>query len=289
MDDADAIRSLIHSYAELLDAGDLDGVATLFEHATWRTAARAEVLRGSEQVRQAYRGVILYDGVPHTRHVISNVTIVCDETLPEISPGRSVHPPPPGGRGRPVATARSYFTVLQARPDFDLQPILAGRYHDELEKADGEWRFTDRLILPDLVGDLSHHLRTPGAARELTVRFGVDVLVTAYRHPLRHRDDGGLGGSARRWSTDAPCPAGASGPGRPEYGYVPPVPRTGEGRSRFTGTVDELRDDVRAYEQAGVEHLTRRFWTSASELTEDGLVEHSPSSRTEVIARAHDA
>ena len=26
-------------------------------------------------------------------------------------------------------------------------------------EVDGEWRFTDRLIFSDLVGDLSHHLR----------------------------------------------------------------------------------------------------------------------------------
>ncbi len=138
MDDADAIRALIHSYAELLDAGDLDGVAALFEHATWRTSTRAEVLRGAAQVRDAYRGVILYDGTPRTRHVISNLTVVSN--------------------GSPVASARSYFTVLQAAPGFGLQPVLAGRYHDELERVDREWRFTDRLILPDLVGDLSHHM-----------------------------------------------------------------------------------------------------------------------------------
>ena len=141
MDGAEEIRSLIHSYAELLDAGDLDGVAALFEHATWRTSARAEVLRGSEQVREAYRGVILYDGVPRTRHVISNVTVVCADA--------------------PVATARCYFTVLQAVPGLPLQPILAGQYHDEFEQVDGDWRFTDRLILPDLLGDLSRHMRRP--------------------------------------------------------------------------------------------------------------------------------
>ena len=141
VDDADHIRALVHTYADLLDAGDLDGVAELFAHATWRSAQRADVLRGAEQVRRAYDDVILYDGVPHTKHVISNVTVISD--------------------GTPLAGAHSYFTVLQARPELLLQPILAGRYHDEFERVDGEWRFSDRLILPDLVGDLSHHMRRP--------------------------------------------------------------------------------------------------------------------------------
>ncbi len=140
--DEHAVTALIHAYAERLDAGDLDGVAALFEHATWRSSVRTEVFQGSEQVRPRYDGVMLYDGIPCTKHVISNITVVCD--------------------GVDVATARSYFTVLQARPDLPLQPIIAGRYHDEFERADGGWRFSDRLIIPDLIGDLSRHLR-PGS------------------------------------------------------------------------------------------------------------------------------
>ena len=99
--------------------------------------------RGGERrcaASNRYDGVILYDGVPNTKHVISNVTI-------EIADDRA------------SASARSYFTVLQGRPDFALQPIIAGRYHDRFERADGEWRFADRQIIPDLIGDLSHHLR----------------------------------------------------------------------------------------------------------------------------------
>ena len=99
-------------------------------------------LRGVEQVRRAYDGVLLYDGVPCTKHVISNLTVTVD----------------PAGA---TATARSYFTVLQARPDLPLQPIIAGRYHDAFACVADVWRFSDRVILPDLVGDLRWHLRAP--------------------------------------------------------------------------------------------------------------------------------
>jgi uncharacterized protein (TIGR02246 family) len=138
-DDVEAIRSLIHEYAERIDNGDLDGVAALFTHGTWSSPGRGTPLRGADQVRRAYDGVILYDGTPSTKHVISNVTI---ELMDDHT-----------------ATARSYFTVLQARPDLPLQPIIAGRYHDRFERVDGRWRFADRQILPDLIGDLSRHLR----------------------------------------------------------------------------------------------------------------------------------
>jgi ketosteroid isomerase-like protein len=137
--DVEAIRALVHEYAERIDAGELDAVAALFSHGTWSSPGRGMPLRGAEQVRRAYDGVILYDGVPCTKHVISNVTIeIADDGV--------------------TATARSYFTVLQARPDFPLQPIIAGRYHDRFERVDGAWRFADRQIIPDLIGDLSQHL-----------------------------------------------------------------------------------------------------------------------------------
>ena len=135
------IAALVYRYADLLDQGDLDGVAALFAHATWGSGTRHERMRGTEQVRRMYDGVILYeDGTPHTKHVITNLVIEHEE-------------------GATQATARSYFTVLQARPDLPLQPIIAGRYHDRFEGVAGRWRFADRQIIPDLIGDLSRHLR----------------------------------------------------------------------------------------------------------------------------------
>jgi ketosteroid isomerase-like protein len=139
-DDVEAIHALIHEYAELIDLGRLDAVAALFTHGTWSSPGRGAPLRGAEQVRRAYDGVMLYDGIPSTKHVISNVTIeVADDGT--------------------TANARSYFTVMQGRPDFALQPVIAGRYHDRFERVDDSWRFADRQIIPDLIGDLSHHLR----------------------------------------------------------------------------------------------------------------------------------
>ncbi|MGZ8734794.1 MAG: nuclear transport factor 2 family protein [Acidimicrobiia bacterium] len=148
MDDGEQIRALIHAYAERLDGGDLDGVAELFADATWRSEGRPEVVRGVEQVRRMYRGVILYEGRPCTKHVITNISVVSD--------------------GIDVATARSYFTVLQATPELPLQPIIAGSYHDEFARVDGEWRFRDRLIIVDLVGDVSRHLRSGEGMPERT-------------------------------------------------------------------------------------------------------------------------
>ena len=138
----ESIAALVYRYAELLDSGDLDGVAALFEHARWGSGTRAERMYGTAEVRRMYDGVIIYaDGTPHTKHVITNLVITHDD-------------------GATHAMARSYFTVLQAY-DGVLQPVIAGRYHDTFESTNGEWRFAERIIHPDLQGDLSRHMRGP--------------------------------------------------------------------------------------------------------------------------------
>jgi 3-phenylpropionate/cinnamic acid dioxygenase small subunit len=79
------------------------------------------------------------DGTPRTKHVTTNAIIDVDEDAG-------------------TATCRAYFTVFQALEEFSLQPIIAGRYHDKFERVDGAWRFTERMMLPELMGDLSKHL-----------------------------------------------------------------------------------------------------------------------------------
>ena len=139
--DHEAIARLVHLYAERLDGGDLDGVAELFARGTLRSNRTDAVRRGRDEARALYRDTVaLYDGVPCTKHVITNLVI-------DVAADAA------------AATARSYFTVLQARPELPLQVIIAGRYHDRFEREDNLWRFTDRLILVDLVGDLSRHLK----------------------------------------------------------------------------------------------------------------------------------
>jgi len=137
--DRDAIATLIYTYAERLDAGDFAGIAALFADATFRSNARPDVRRGSAQVLEVYNTTVaVYDGSPCTKHVTTNVVIEVDADS---------------------ASARSYFTVLQARPELPLQVIIAGRYHDTFARAGGVWHFTDRLIFMDLAGDLRFHLK----------------------------------------------------------------------------------------------------------------------------------
>ena len=135
-----AIGNLISAYAELVDGGDFAGLGTLLADATFTGGAVAA--SGREAIEKLFHDtLILYaDGTPRTRHVTTNVVVEADEAAG-------------------TALARSYFTAMQALPDFPLQPVAVGRYHDRFERRDGRWRFTERRVHVDLVGDVSRHLR----------------------------------------------------------------------------------------------------------------------------------
>ena len=141
MSDQDEIRALVVAYAERLDAGDLDGVAALFERGQFRSARGGPPRVGRDAVRAMYDNVAIFDdGTPRTNHVLGNLRIECD-------------------REAGSATAACTFTVVQAPPDGPLRAVLVGRYHDRFTFADGRWWFEERVVHPDLLGDLTTHMR----------------------------------------------------------------------------------------------------------------------------------
>lgn len=134
------MRALVGAYAERLDTGDLDGVAALFEHAVVRAPRTGTELAGADAVRHMYDPVILYaDGTPRTKHVLTNLVVDVDEAAG-------------------TATSRCAFTVWSAPPADGIRPVLAGRYHDAFDRVGGVWRFAERVIHVDLLGDLSGHM-----------------------------------------------------------------------------------------------------------------------------------
>ncbi len=144
IDSARQIENLMYTYAERIDAGDLEGVAELFAHGriVASPGASAEfTAAGRDEVLRMYQGSTrLYPcGTPRTKHVTTNAIIEADDDAG-------------------TASVRSYYTVFQQLDDFPLQPIITGRYHDTFHRIDGEWWFDQRTMLVDQPGDLSRHL-----------------------------------------------------------------------------------------------------------------------------------
>jgi ketosteroid isomerase-like protein len=134
--DAHEITALVFSYARLLDRGDVDAVAALFEHSTWRSLPSGSVRRGAAEVRPVYENLLDQIGTEPTKHLITNLTI-------DVQPGAD------------TATSHCYWTVLQNPTAGRIDITLSGQYTDSFEKVDDSWRFTDRLITVDLTGGQS--------------------------------------------------------------------------------------------------------------------------------------
>lgn len=140
--DRQRISELLYAYAERIDAGDFAGVADLFAEGEITVDGDDRPRRGRDGVLAMYEASTRRypDGTPRTKHVTTNVVVEL-------------------GRGATSATARSYYTVLQAVPGaLTLQPVIAGRYRDRFARGDDGWHFARRHIVVDLVGDLGHHL-----------------------------------------------------------------------------------------------------------------------------------
>ncbi len=132
------VEALIYGYAELLDAGDLAGVAALFDQASY-CFGEDVVISGSEELLEIMQAtVILYDGSPRTQHVTGNLILEFDDDS---------------------CLARSRYTVLQSVEAGELTVVVAGRYHDRFKRDDGRWHFSERRVFMDLVGDASRHSR----------------------------------------------------------------------------------------------------------------------------------
>jgi hypothetical protein len=136
------IGNVLGRYADYIDTGRLEMAADLFSRARIKVSgAGGDGTVDSEGVLEVWRAwMIIYpDGTPRTKHVITNAIIEVDEQAD-------------------FATSASYYTVFQQTEGFPLQPICAGRYHDEFRREDGLWHFVFRdYSLLDLVGDLSRH------------------------------------------------------------------------------------------------------------------------------------
>ena len=138
-----AISTLMFRYAECVDLADFDGLSALFAHGTMRSTSAEDSENGmtGEQVGRFYAATnrVHEDGTLRTRHLSTNVRIEIEEE-------------------QDTATAKSYFVVFQATEKLPFQAIVGGRYEDRFERVDGVWRFADRVVLVDQIGNMEEHL-----------------------------------------------------------------------------------------------------------------------------------
>lgn len=133
------IQSLLCQYGSTIDRGDLEACAELFTYGKWRLDGK-EAMVGKEGFLEGLQTLKIYeDGTAKTKHLITNIDItLADDEL--------------------SAKSESYVTVLQKTDDFPLQVIFSGHYYDDFKIIDGQWRYIDRTVRYELVGDMRAHL-----------------------------------------------------------------------------------------------------------------------------------
>jgi hypothetical protein len=135
----EAIRNLLGTYCEVMDAGDFEGLGALFARGRITDPKGRTIAAGQEAVTELWTAMVrVYDGSPRTRHLVTGPIIEVE-----------------GDR----ATCRSTFAVLQIFVDGSLNPVAAGRYRDAFSGTDGDWHFTERQFFLDQEGDMSQHMR----------------------------------------------------------------------------------------------------------------------------------
>jgi 3-phenylpropionate/cinnamic acid dioxygenase small subunit len=136
--DRAAITELIYRYAELIDAGDFDGVGQLLARAAFGGPQTPKVT-GAQNIAAIFAITTkrFADGAPRTRHLVLNPIVEIDGD---------------------TATARSTFCVVQATERVPLQPVVVGRYYDRFARGRQGWHFTERIADVEMTGDVSDHL-----------------------------------------------------------------------------------------------------------------------------------
>ncbi|MGZ6778979.1 MAG: nuclear transport factor 2 family protein [Mycobacterium sp.] len=147
-----AVTELLYRYAELIDAGDFDGVGRLLARSTFGGPASGSV-SGADNIAKLFamttRRYPDHRNTPRTRHLVLNPVVELN--------------------GDGTASTRSTFCVVQDTETVPIQPIVVGRYYDTFghdPDVPGGWYFTERKVEIQMIGDVSAHLMVDPKAFE---------------------------------------------------------------------------------------------------------------------------
>ena len=180
MDSSTELSNLIARYAELIDLGDLDGVADLLADAAVGAGDSTSLLTGRDAILALYASTTRLhpDGTPGTKHVTTNLILDIDDDgrhgvrpfVLDRAPG-GAGPAPPAHPGRPLP-----------------RPVRAARRQVAIRGASvpggpGRRREPPHDHRPaDLSGSVRPGGRSPAA---LTNRAGEPYVRTTVRGPRR--------------------------------------------------------------------------------------------------------
>ena len=128
LEDKDAIRDVLARYCFHFDLGEFEEWLQLFtEDGVFEVHGMGRFV-GRNQLRAFLGAIPLVDGLPMLKHCAMNEIIVVDGDRAEV---------------------RSYVLVVGG--ESEVRVGVAGRYEDQLRRANGAWRFAERRAHLDLM------------------------------------------------------------------------------------------------------------------------------------------
>ena len=129
----DAIRELMATYAQALDARRFADVAACFApDGEWTTDYGAA--RGPAEIEAFIRGIVPMKGEgPQRKHYITNIIIKVD--------------------GETASAVSDYLIVREA--EGGLIPVMGGTYRDKFIKTPAGWRFSRKELEHHIAGDMA--------------------------------------------------------------------------------------------------------------------------------------
>ena len=129
----DAIRELMATYAQALDACRFADVAACFApDGEWSTDYGAA--RGPAEIEAFIRGIVPMKGEgPQRKHYITNIIIKVD--------------------GETASAVSDYLIVREA--EGGLIPVMGGTYRDKFIKTPAGWRFSRKELEHHIAGDMA--------------------------------------------------------------------------------------------------------------------------------------
>ena len=129
----DAIRELMATYAQALDACRFADVAACFAaDGEWTTDYGAA--RGPAEIEAFIRGIVPVKGEgPQRKHYITNIIIKVD--------------------GETASAVSDYLIVREA--EAGLIPVMGGTYRDKFIKTPAGWRFSRKELEHHIAGDMA--------------------------------------------------------------------------------------------------------------------------------------
>ncbi len=142
MNDQQQIEQLYFRYAEFIDQGKLEEVASLLDESTVFGPKNIQLAKGKDEILAMYESMVrIYpgSGTPRTHHVITNIIV---EMLDQ-----------------ETAQTRASYTVLQEFNSGEIKTIICGQYRNSFKRRNNKWSFFEHHMIPKLMGDMSQHLK----------------------------------------------------------------------------------------------------------------------------------